>query len=316
VDWETQAPEWVAELNDLQIRTQEVVESLRRRGNEVRSDPQRLDQVEDRLAGIERLTKKYGGTSQDVLNYLQQASQELGELQADSDNTEELSVDIARALQEYREAAVEMSQERHVWAQQLEERVHQHLKDLAMEKARFEVGLSHRRRGDSVLIVGGEPVEFSARGFDSVAFQLAANPGEEMAPLSRIASGGEMSRVYLALQLAVRGSGQARASTLIFDEVDSGIGGAEADALGSKLKRLADGGQILAVTHLPQVASFADHHFKIGKRQKQGRTHAYVKSLDSADRIEEVARMLAGKNVTETSRVHAREMIESGTGGK
>lgn len=314
VEWESEGNEWAAELNELRIRTEEVAASLRRRAAHVRSDPKRLDQVEDRLAEVERLARKYGSGSREILNYYQHAGKELEELQQDSNNAEELSVDLARALQEYREAAVELSQERRVWGELLAERVHQHLEDLAMEKARFEVGLSRRKRGDSPLVISGEPVEFSALGFDTVGFQLSANPGEEIAPLSRIASGGELSRVYLALQLAVRGSGQARPSTLIFDEVDSGIGGAEADALGSKLKRLASGGQILAVTHLPQVASFADRHFKVGKRLKQGRTHAFVKSLGSEDRVEEIARMLAGKTVTEVSRVHAREMIQSGRG--
>jgi DNA repair protein RecN (Recombination protein N) len=158
------------------------------------------------------------------------------------------------------------------------------------------------------------PVEPAAAGIDQVSFLFAPNPGEEPRPLARIASGGELSRVYLAVQLAVRGEGAAAAVTLVFDEADAGVGGAEAAALGRKLQRLARGGQILVVTHLPQVASHADRHFRVRKRVEAGRTRVVVEPLDTSGRVEEVARMLAGKKVTELSRSHAEELI-AGAGG-
>ena len=183
------------------------------------------------------------------------------------------------------------------------------LADLAMAKARFSVRLERQPREASPLRVAGEPVEFSEAGYDRVAFQLAANPGEPAGPLARVASGGELSRVYLALQLAVRGAGEALPATLIFDEVDAGIGGAEAAALGGKLQRLSRGGQILVVTHLPQVASHAARHLRVVKRQAGDRTETGVEALVDDRRVREIARMLAGREVTDLSLSHARELI-------
>ena len=159
-------------------------------------------------------------------------------------------------------------------------------------------------------MIENEEIDFGRDGIDQVVFLFAPNPGEPPRPLARIASGGELSRIHLALQLASRGEAEKARPTLVFDEVDTGIGGAEAAALGAKLQRLAKGGQILAVTHLPQVASHADLHFKVSKRVDGGRTSVQVEELDAGARVEEVARMLAGKKVTETSLSHARELID------
>ena len=154
---------------------------------------------------------------------------------------------------------------------------------------------------------------FGSEGFDRVVFRLCANPGEELLPLAKSASGGELSRIYLAVQLASRGSGPAVNPTLVFDEVDAGIGGAVAAALGEKLALLAKGGQILVVSHLPQVASSADVHFRVSKRAQSGRTRTRIDRLSEAERVEEVARMLGGKSVTSLSISHAEEMIDSST---
>jgi DNA repair protein RecN (Recombination protein N) len=180
-----------------------------------------------------------------------------------------------------------------------------------MARARFEVELTNRRKEGSRLELEGEPVDFSELGYDQVVFKLAANPGEEMQPLASSASGGELSRFYLALQLAARNGGAKDSPTLVFDEVDAGVGGAEAAILGDKLQRLADGAQILAVTHLAQVASHADRHFRVQKRVSRGRTATRVDRLTEPERVEEVARMLAGKRVTSLSRSHAEELISS-----
>jgi DNA repair protein RecN (Recombination protein N) len=180
-----------------------------------------------------------------------------------------------------------------------------------MNQAVLEVDLEPVRREESALLLDGKPVEFSAEGFDRVTFLLQANPGEQKGPVARVASGGELSRIYLALQLANQGKVESSQPTLIFDEVDAGVGGSESAALGKKLRRLAEDGQILAVTHLPQVASCGHRHFQVSKRVDDERTRAEIMQLDAEARLEEVARMLSGEEVTETSLAHAASLVEA-----
>ncbi len=308
--WDPQAGEWADELQELDIRLGELESSIARRREEVEADPQRLNAVEDRLATIERLLRKYGSTSAEVLAHRDAVDEELAELEGDESALIALEAEAEAALGVYRDVATELSEARREWSKTLVHRVKKDLRDLALEKARFGVAFRRRARSASPLRLAGEAVEFGELGFDQVVFTFAANPGEEPRPLARVASGGELSRLYLAVQLAARGSGRdASATALVFDEVDSGLGGAEAARLGGMLRRLARGGQILAVTHLPQVASCADLHFKVTKRVRGGRTHTGVELLAEAARVEEVARMLAGSEVTETSLSHARELI-------
>src|SRR6185436_18840651 len=219
---------------------------------------------------------------------------ELAELDGDAGNREELEGKVASALAAYRQAALELSAARAAWGKALVGKIERELKDLGLSRARLAIGLERRRREASPLEVLGERIDFGRDGVDQVVFLFAPNPGEEPRPLARIASGGELSRIHLALQLAAHGETEKARPTLVFDEVDTGIGGAEAAALGRKLQRLARGGQILAVTHLPQVACHADVHFKVGKRVDQGRTRVRVEELDADARVQEVARMLAG----------------------
>jgi DNA repair protein RecN (Recombination protein N) len=310
-EWEEQSATWSRELESMSIGLQEMAHTMRHRLASLEADPERLNAIEERLAVIDRLTRKYGQTSAEVLAYRDRIGTELEELAGAVERQDELEEQLNGALEGYRQAAAELSGHRAEWGKQLEDRVHRELRDLAMARARFAVELSTRRQEASRLELDGEPVDFSARGYDQVTFKLAANPGEEMLPLASSASGGELSRVYLALQLAVVGKGDGEVPTLVFDEVDAGVGGAEAAILGSKLQRLSDGGQILAVTHLAQVASHADRHLRIRKRVSGGRTATKVDSLREPDRVEEVARMLAGKRVTSLSRSHAEELIAS-----
>ena len=308
-EWLPEASAWLGELDEVRIRLEELALALRRRLDGVEADPRRLDRIEERLARLEPLLRKYGGSSEQVLDRRRQVAEELTGLEDDAEGREALEAEAAAALADYRKAAAALSKQRAAWGRRLARRIHRELAELAMAKARFGVRLERQSRDGSPLEIAGEGVEFSAEGYDRVAYQLAANPGEPAGPLSRVASGGELSRVYLALQLAVRGAGEALPATLIFDEVDAGIGGAEAAALGDKLQRLASGGQILVVTHLPQVASHAQHHFRVSKRQSGRRTEAAVEPLDLEARIGEVARMLAGHEVTDLSLSHARELI-------
>jgi DNA repair protein RecN (Recombination protein N) len=314
-EWQSEAAAWSETLGDVRIGLEDIARELGQRLAGVAADPGRLNAVEERLAQLERLFRKYQPSSEDTLAQREEIRRELEELEGDTAQREELVERVDAALAVYREAAIELSARREEWGEKLVGTVHRELADLAMKRARFQVKLERRRSPGSRLTVVGEAVEFSAEGFDRVVFQLSANPGEEMLPLARSASGGELSRVYLAVQLGVRGDGKPAGTTLVFDEVDSGIGGAEAAALGRKLRRLARGGQILVVTHLPQVASHADRHFKVAKRVIRGRTCTWVDFLDPPARTEEVARMLGGKKVTALSRSHAEELIAAAERG-
>ncbi|HVS01353.1 MAG TPA: DNA repair protein RecN [Thermoanaerobaculia bacterium] len=314
-EWEPRARQWAEQLEELQIQLADVTLGLGRRLGEVELDPGRLDAVEERLAVLERLLRRYGTTTAEVLGRRDELAAELAELELDAAGRERLEQEAAGALAAYRQAADALSRARGGWGESLAERIRAELVDLALPNARLLVDLSTRRRQGSPLLVAGEAVELGPRGYDQVTFLFSPNPGEPPRPLARVASGGELARIYLALQVAVRGAGAASERTMVFDEVDAGIGGREAAAVGRKLKLLAAaGGQILAVTHLPQVASFADHHFRVSKQVRRGRTFVAVEALSGDQRVEEVARMLAGRQITDLSRSHARDLIRSGAG--
>lgn len=310
--WEPGAAGWGAELEEVRIRLTEMASSLQHRLDGLEADPARLDFVEERLALLERLGRKHGGDVAAVLARRAEIEGELAELEGDAENRDELESRVAAALAAYREAAVALSQARERWGRALVERIEGELKDLGLARARLGVALERRRRSGSPVVIDGEEVDFGRDGVDQVVFLFAPNPGEPPRPLAKIASGGELSRIHLALQLASRGDAEKANPTLVFDEVDTGIGGAEAAALGAKLQRLAKGGQILAVTHLPQVASHGDLHFKVSKKVDGGRTSVRVVPLDAETRVEEVARMLGGKQITDLSLSHARELIAGG----
>lgn len=311
-EWETRATEWAERLIRARVELEEVAAEMRSRVDQVAADPRRLDQIEERLALIDRLRRKYGSSVREILEYRESISHELEELETDVEQQDRLESRVSEAFEEYRAAALELSAARQAWARKLAQRVESELSELAMARARFEVRLDTTKSSRSRLEIQGTPCAFGREGFDRVEFCLAANQGEEMAPLARSASGGELSRIYLAVQLAARGAGPAAKPTLVFDEVDAGVGGAEAAALGDKLARLAAGGQILVVTHLPQVASNAEVHYRVRKSEAEGRTVTTVSRLDDQERVEEVARMLGGRELTSLSISHAEEMIDTG----
>lgn len=311
--WEPKAGEWGGELEELRVRLDELAADLRRRVDGLEADPDRLNQVEDRLARVERLVRKYGTDVAGILERRRAIEREIDELTEDEAGREELEARERQARERYCQTALELSAARRLWGRELAQRMEQEMKDLGLAKARIEVALERRRLEGSPVEVDGESVESGPRGIDQVVYLFAANPGEEARPLARVASGGELSRLYLALQLAARGEETARETspTLVFDEADVGVSGAQAAALGRKLQRLASGAQILAVTHLPQMACHADHHFRVTKHVRDGRTHTHVEALDRDARITEIARLLAGEEITEASRSHARELIDA-----
>ncbi len=265
--------------------------------------PGRLDEIEARLALVERLKKKYGASVEDVLAFGARCREELGGSASPEEQERKLEERRERAAAAYLDRARALSKRRRSVARDLVRRVQAELAELAMEKTRFEV-LFTPADPEAAL----DPSAWTEAGLERAEFLLSPNPGEELRPLARIASGGELSRIMLALKTVVRSD--APGLTLVFDEVDAGIGGRVAEVVGRKLKALADKQQVLCVTHLPQIAAFADQHLAVRKQVTRGRTQTGVDSLSEADRVEEVARMLGGETVTQAARVHAREMLK------
>ena len=272
------------------------------------SYPHRLEEVEDRLALLDRLKRKYGKSLEDVVAYRGQARRELGGLEHADERRGEVAKELERAAADYRKAARELSQRRREAAQKMCKLVRQELAQVGMEKARFEIHFETL-----------PDARATASGTDQIEFRISPNPGEELRLLERSASGGELSRLMLALKTVVgsvrakggEGRGRRAAPTFVFDEVDAGIGGRVAESVGHRLKRLAGDAQVLCVTHLAQIACFADHHYFVEKFERGGRTMTSVKYLSNKDeRTAELARMLSGSKITEAVLKHAAAMLE------
>jgi DNA repair protein RecN (Recombination protein N) len=290
----------LAPLEDLALRLRDYRERL-----EV--SPGRLDEIEGRLAFLERLKKKYGATVEEVVAFGERCRRELDALGTPEEQERTLEERRGRAEAAYLERARALSKRRRAAARELRKRVQAELAQLAMEKTRFEVAFTPAAEDGAV-----DPSEWTERGLERAEFLLSPNPGEELRPLARIASGGELSRIMLGLKSVVRSD--APGLTLVFDEVDAGIGGRVAEVVGRKLKAVASLQQVLCVTHLPQIAALADHHLVVRKALERGRTVTYVEPLKGDGRIEEVARMLGGETITATARQHAREMLKQSVG--
>ncbi len=313
--WEPLAERALGDLEEAGARLEELGRDLAERLAELETEPGRLDEIEERLARLERLFRKHGGCATEVLARRAAIARELDELELGEAGREALEAKVTAALAAYRAAAGELSAARARWGEGLARRLREEIADLGLGKARLEVALERIPERSSPLVLDGEGVAFGPHGFDAVVFRFQPNPGEPLLALARVASGGELARLSLALQLAARGEEAGSAPTLVFDEADAGLGGAQGAALGRKLRRLARSGQILAVTHLPQVASFGHCHHRVIKRQRQGRTFAEVATLGREERVEELARMLAGEKVTAASRRHAAELLSAGGAG-
>jgi DNA repair protein RecN (Recombination protein N) len=271
---------------------------LRGYGAGIDASPARLQEVEDRLALIERLKHKYGPTLGDVVARGSRLKAELASLESIEHQISTLGKSVEQARAAYLAHAGALSEARRAAAGRFSRAIEKQLGELALERCRFEVRFS---RGDA------PESRWTAAGIDEVEFFLSSNPGEDPRPLARIVSGGELSRIMLALKTLA--STDQPGKSLVFDEVDAGIGGRVADAVGNKLRRLGSRFQVLCITHLPQIAAYGDTHFHISKRVRQGRTVTNVSRLDRAGRIDELARMLAGAEVTERARATARELL-------
>jgi DNA repair protein RecN (Recombination protein N) len=286
---------------------QEAAAALRRYAERVHFDPRALEQIEDRLAEIQRLKRKYGASVEDILRLHEEIKASLDGLERGEDQLAGLDKVFVNARKEAWELAEKISNERQRAGKKLKREMEKEVKSLGMPETAFEVRFvtQDERADDPPFFIAGR--KLTERGMDQVEFYFSPNPGEPVKPLAKIASGGELSRLMLALKALVLAPGVV--STLLFDEVDSGIGGRVAEIVGKKLKQVATRHQVISVTHLPQVAATADAHFVVQKAVEKGRTFTRVTNLSERDRIAEVARMLGGVKITEQTRKHAEEMV-------
>jgi DNA repair protein RecN (Recombination protein N) len=290
------------------ITAQDVSYSLRDYLGRVEANPARLEEIEARLAAIEKLKRKYGGSIEEIIAFGEDAARRIGEVENAAEKLDALRRQRETLASEYEEAASDLNCRRRTAAVELSKRVEAELKPLAMERA--------------VFIVRVDPGSWTATGADRVEFLVSANRGEEPKPMERIASGGELSRIALALKTCLVGahapSGRSADAlsaavprTLIFDEIDTGIGGRAAEGVARRLKKLAGGNQVLCVTHLAQIACFADHHFRVGKSERAGRTVTEIEELSAGARVEEIGRMLSGHRLTPEALKNAEQLIRA-----
>jgi DNA repair protein RecN (Recombination protein N) len=294
----------VQQIESVRATVGDVSATVRDYAEAINASPERLAEIEDRLALLDRLKRKYGKTIADVIALGEDVGRKLAEVEDRDETLKALRNALEESAKSYRAAAGSLTASRKAAAAKLAKLAETQINSLAM-KVRFEISVSNSE----------QEAAWTSHGWDEVEYRITTNPGEPLKPLHEIASGGEMSRVMLALKVSVEeGSNRPRAKlptprTLVFDEIDIGIGGRAADAVGQKLKALGRGQQVLCVTHLPQIAAFADQHFVVEKREDHGRTKMHVRLLDDRARTHEVARMLSGAKVTETSLQHAAQMI-------
>jgi DNA repair protein RecN (Recombination protein N) len=311
--YEPRFVEAVQQLAAAQATVEDASSSARDYAEGINASPERLAEIEDRLALLDRLKRKYSnGLGPDALGEVVAHGEEVALKLAEIENHDSVLAETRKMLDStadtYKKCAEKLSELRVAGAKKLEKLAEKHINDLAM-KAKFAVLVETRKL----------PELWSLHGWDHVEYRISTNPGEPLKPLDEIASGGEMSRVLLALKVSVEEGANAAGSrkrshqlprTLIFDEIDIGIGGRAAEAVGQKLKALSRAQQVICITHLPQIAAFADQHFLIEKAEKAGRTTTSVRQMEPKERAEEVARMLSGATVTEASLSHAKQMIE------
>ena len=273
-------------LEDVTKRLEDIIDGLDFDGN-------RLMQIEDRLDLINSITRKYGGNVNDVLEYFAQISKEYQLLTGNHSSSEDLEVELKALEKTLVELAGQLSQARHLLAKQLESEIKQELQELYMEKANFQVQFTKSK--------------FNREGNEQVEFYISTNPGEDFKPLIKVASGGELSRLMLAIKSAF--SRKEGKTSIVFDEVDTGVSGRVAQAIAQKIHKIGSNGQVLAISHLPQVIAIADYQFFIEKISDEHSTVSKVRLLDMDERVEEIAKMLAGENVTDAALTQARELL-------
>ena len=285
-------------LKPAEIALQEASYAVRDYLSRLEADPGRLDEIELRLAALDKLKRKYGATLDEVVAFRDDVAAKIVAIEHTGERMEALRMERRKLDENYRKLSETLTARRKTAAAKLEKRVETELKSLAMERTVFRIAL--------------HPAAPSETGVDAVAFLVSPNVGEEPRPLASVASGGEISRIALALKTCLAQPSRASAArrTLVFDEVDAGIGGSAAEGVGRRLKKLAEANQVLCVTHLPQIACFADHHYVVEKHERNGRTIAGIEELEGAARTREIGRMLSGEVLTAEALKHAERLLK------
>ncbi len=299
--FERELPSFREFLRQASITVRELADCLVRFRDRQNLGPERLEEVEARLSILDKLRRKYGHDEEDILHFLDRARADYEALVQSEEKLAEVDAELRATFEEYRKKAEDLSSRRKEQASFLEKKMEDELAWLGMKKARFQIKI------ESSPPALEEPEKIKDTGLDEVEFLISPNPGEELRPLRKIASGGELSRIMLALKTI--GKEKARLKTLIFDEIDSGVGGKTAECIAEKLRSLAERHQVICITHLPQIASFAPHHYRIDKKIERERTYTTVAELSFPERIEEISRLLAGSRQTEASLATARDML-------
>lgn len=287
-----------ASLKQAAVLLNDAAYALRDYLGRLEGDPDRLEEIESRLAALDRLKRKYGKTLEDVLTFRDDVARRADEIENASEHRTALEKERAQVAAQYEKLAGELNRMRSTAASKLSRQVQGELKALAMAGTKF-----------AVSVLQGA---WTSTGWDEIAFLVSPNAGEELKPMAQVASGGELSRIALALKTAVGEAGQRHGiPTLVFDEVDAGVGGAAAAAVGKRLKALSRSNQVICVTHLAQIASFADHHYAVSKRAKQGRVTTAISELSREERAKEIGRMLSGEQVTPEALRHAEQLMQA-----
>ena len=299
--------EYIEPLESARASLEDLSFTLRDFADHLEFSPSRLAEIEDRLTELSRLKRKYGGSLNSALEHLAQSQDRLQGLERSDERAVELEKEASNARKKYLESAAKLHKERVRAARKLEQEVERGIKDVAMENGRFEVRITAPSREELEQPNRSNAYRIDDTGIDTVEFHFSANVGEELKPLANVASGGEASRLMLVLKTAAKAAEFPR--TIVFDEVDAGIGGRVSEAVGLKLKTLSRTNQVLCVTHQPQIARFADHHLVVAKEAVKGRTRVKVTKLDRSGQVEEIARMLTGAEITESARRHAKELL-------
>ncbi len=277
-------------------------------------DPDRLRLIDERLDAIGGIKRKYGETAAAVSAYRDEIARALDRIERHDAIVQEMQGEVERASEAAGREGRELSEARAEAAPRLERMIQRELRTLGMDHARFRVALRREMAGAEDLGSGAEGWRLGGRGAESAEFLLSANPGEELKPLAKVVSGGELSRTMLAIKTILAATEEV--PSMVFDEVDAGIGGRVADAVGHKLRQTAAGRQVLCVTHLAPIAAYAEHHLLVDKRVVKGATKTTVTALDAAGQVEEIARMLGGEHITDASRRHARELLKAARSGE
>ncbi|MBV9761299.1 MAG: DNA repair protein RecN [Acidobacteriaceae bacterium] len=286
-----------AALKQAAVLVDEAAYSLRDYLGKLEGDPRRLEDIENRLEAIDRLKRKYGRAIEEVLAFRDDVARRADEIENASEHRAALEKRQEELETRYEKAAQELTRVRSAAAARLSKQVEAELKSLAMSGTQFQIEI--------------RPGAQTAAGVDEIAFLVSPNRGEELKPLDKIASGGELSRIALALKTAMGDADQHRGMpTLVFDEVDAGVGGAAAAAVGKRLKALSRSNQVICVTHLAQIAGFADHHYAVAKRERKGRTATEIRELARGERAHEIGRMLSGEHVTPEALRHAEQLMQ------